>query len=229
MQREQPSLQLTHEITPRGKITFSPRIPQWFLLAFFCLTYFLPVHAQNTPSTATDLSKTNNPTTSTTAIHISEDSSIICLTCNELQESPKLKKALQKLHNVRVNNLNYITQEFPDQPANQPQKKGNQPPVRTGGKPGVPNTAVNNHATTNPADTLFTIIHIGDSHIQGDYFSGEIRMQLQSYFGNGGRGILFPYALAKSFGPRGVAVKPLGLWTGFKTLTSNLTEPIGVS
>lgn len=239
MQCEQPSLQLTHEITPRGKTRrnskphekakFSPRIPQWFLLAFFCLTYFLPVHAQNTPTTASDLSKNINPATSTTSIHISEDSSIICLTCNELQESPKLKKALQKLHNVRVNNLNYITQEFPNQPANQPQKKGNQPPVRTGGKPGVPNTAVNSHANTNPADTLFTIIHIGDSHIQGDYFSGEIRMQLQSYFGNGGRGILFPYALAKSFGPRGVAVKPLGIWTGFKTLTGNLAEPLGVS
>jgi len=78
-------------------------------------------------------------------------------------------------------------------------------------------------------DTLFTIMHIGDSHVQGDYFSGEIRMQLQSIFGNAGRGILFPYALAKSFGPKGVDVKQTGIWAGLKTLSGSLAEPIGIS
>jgi len=78
-------------------------------------------------------------------------------------------------------------------------------------------------------DTLFTIMHIGDSHVQGDYFSGEIRMQLQYQFGNAGRGILFPYALAKSFGPKGVAVKQSGIWTGLKTMSGSLAAPIGVS
>jgi hypothetical protein len=78
-------------------------------------------------------------------------------------------------------------------------------------------------------DTLFTIMHIGDSHVQGDYFSGEIRMQLQYQFGNAGRGILFPYALAKSFGPKGVSVKQSGIWTGLKTMSSSLAEPIGVA
>lgn len=159
---------------------------------------------------------------------VHEDSSIICLTCNELQESPKLKKALQKLHNVRVNNLPYIVAAYPNQLANQPIKKPALPPVRNMAKTGKNGTNTN-QTGINPADTLFTIIHIGDSHIQGDYFSGEIRMQLQSVFGNAGRGILFPYALAKSFGPRGVSVKPLGVWTGYKTLTGNLTEPLGVS
>ncbi len=80
-----------------------------------------------------------------------------------------------------------------------------------------------------PGDTLFSIMHIGDSHVQGDYFSGEIRIQLQSIFGNAGRGILFPYALAKSFGPKGVSVKQTGIWTGLKTMSGSLTEPIGVS
>ena len=79
------------------------------------------------------------------------------------------------------------------------------------------------------SDTLFTIMHIGDSHVQGDYFSGEIRMQLQYQFGNAGRGILFPYALAKSFGPKGVSVKQSGFWTGLKTMSGSLVEPIGVA
>jgi len=78
-------------------------------------------------------------------------------------------------------------------------------------------------------DTLFTILHIGDSHVQGDYFSGEIRMQLQYQFGNAGRGILFPYVLANSFGPKGVALKQSGFWTGLKTMSGSLSEPIGVS
>jgi LysM repeat protein len=165
--------------------------------------------------------QTTNPQTPANNSH--EDSSVICLTCNELQESPKLKKALQKLHNVRVNNAEYILQDYPSHPANGQLKKSlpGMPPVRN-----APNSGKN---AVNPADTLFTIIHIGDSHIQGDYFSGEIRMQLQSQFGNAGRGILFPYALAKSFGPRGVSVKPQGLWTGVKTLTQSLTLPLGVS
>lgn len=77
-------------------------------------------------------------------------------------------------------------------------------------------------------DTLFTIIQIGDSHIQGDYFSGEIRRQLQGYFGNAGQGLLFPYALAKSYGPRGALLSQKGGWKGIKTLTPNLIEPIGL-
>ena len=204
---------------------------KWLIILFLSLTQLLA--AQQNPNrsgtTATPPSPINNASISPKIDDLHEDSSIICLTCNELQESPKLKKALQKLHNVRVNNLNYITQEYPNQPANQsanPSKRGNLPPVRTAPLKPIAGTTA---ASTNPTDTLFTIIHIGDSHIQGDYFSGEIRMQLQSYFGNAGRGILFPYALAKSFGPRGVSVKPIGLWTGYKTLTGSLTEPLGVS
>ncbi|MSP57295.1 MAG: LysM peptidoglycan-binding domain-containing protein [Flavobacteriaceae bacterium] len=78
-------------------------------------------------------------------------------------------------------------------------------------------------------DTMFTIIHIGDSHIQGDYFSGEIRRLLQGYFGNAGQGLLFPYALAKSYGPRGALLSQKGGWTGIKTLTPNLLEPLGLN
>lgn len=78
------------------------------------------------------------------------------------------------------------------------------------------------------ADTLFTIIQIGDSHIQGDYFSSEIRKQLQGFYGNAGQGILFPYSLAKSYGPRGTVAKPVGIWTGIKTMTGGLKAPLGV-
>jgi hypothetical protein len=45
------------------------------------------------------------------------------------------------------------------------------------------------------------IVHIGDSHIQADIFSGTMRNKLQQYFGNAGRGLIFPYQLAKSNAP----------------------------
>jgi hypothetical protein len=45
------------------------------------------------------------------------------------------------------------------------------------------------------------IVHIGDSHIQADIFSGTVRNKLQQYFGNAGRGLIFPYQLAKSNAP----------------------------
>ena len=87
----------------------------------------------------------------------------------------------------------------------------------------------NSKSNSNESDTLFTIIHIGDSHVQGDKFSGEIRKLLQEKFGNAGQGILFPYSLAKSFGPKGIDVSTSGSWIGLKTLSKNLAEELGLT
>lgn len=38
-----------------------------------------------------------------------------------------------------------------------------------------------------------TIVHLGDSHVQADWFSGSLRMALQARFGNAGRGLVFPH------------------------------------
>ncbi|OPY77015.1 MAG: GDSL-like Lipase/Acylhydrolase [Syntrophorhabdus sp. PtaU1.Bin058] len=46
-----------------------------------------------------------------------------------------------------------------------------------------------------------TIFHIGDSHIQADFMTGVIRESLQADLGNAGRGLIFPYGLAKTNGP----------------------------
>jgi len=45
------------------------------------------------------------------------------------------------------------------------------------------------------------VVHIGDSHIQAGYFTGILRRMLQRKYGNGGRGVMFPYRIAKSNGP----------------------------
>lgn len=46
-----------------------------------------------------------------------------------------------------------------------------------------------------------SIVHIGDSHIQADFLSGVVRDGLQQFFGNAGRGLVFPYQLAQSNAP----------------------------
>lgn len=88
-----------------------------------------------------------------------------------------------------------------------------------------------NHITMNGADwsvlrralprpgdkqaTKFHVIQIGDSHIQPGIVTGEVRKKLQGKFGNGGRGLIAPLALAGTNEPsnylfrssRGVAGK----------------------
>ena len=64
------------------------------------------------------------------------------------------------------------------------------------------------------------VVHIGDSHIQADLFSGRIRTLLQdsAFFGNGGRGFVFPYALAKTNNPYNYKVTSTGQWTGCRNV-----------
>ena len=50
-----------------------------------------------------------------------------------------------------------------------------------------------------------SIVHIGDSHIQGDGITSVLRNGFRSYFGNAGRGLVFPYQVAASNGPHDVA------------------------
>ncbi len=45
------------------------------------------------------------------------------------------------------------------------------------------------------------IIHIGDSHIQADGMTSVVREGMQSFFGDAGRGLVFPYQLAGSNAP----------------------------
>ncbi len=52
------------------------------------------------------------------------------------------------------------------------------------------------------------VVHIGDSHVQGDFLSAVVREGLQSYFGNAGRGLVFPYRLAGSNAPADIVSAP---------------------
>lgn len=51
------------------------------------------------------------------------------------------------------------------------------------------------------SNRVVSIVHIGDSHIQADFLSDRVRDGLQQFFGNAGRGLIFPYQLALSNAP----------------------------
>ena len=58
------------------------------------------------------------------------------------------------------------------------------------------------------------IVHIGDSHILGNFLTQEVRDRLQREFGDAGRGLIFPYKLAQTNGPKDFLVETNCRWIG---------------
>jgi len=75
------------------------------------------------------------------------------------------------------------------------------------------------------------IVHIGDSHIQADYFSGRMREKLQSLYPGtlGARGFLFPSKLINSNNPFNFSLSYTGIWTGCKNVEFNKSCVLGLA
>ncbi|MBO2009394.1 hypothetical protein J4E00_10055 [Siccationidurans soli] len=76
-----------------------------------------------------------------------------------------------------------------------------------------------------------SVVHIGDSHLQADEFSGRTRRELQRTYGNAGRGLAFPFRVAKTGGsPTFRTVATGGQWRARRVLAApDSTLPIGLS
>lgn len=59
-----------------------------------------------------------------------------------------------------------------------------------------------------------SILHLGDSHILGNFMTHEVRQRLQNAFGDAGRGLIYPYKIAGSNGPRDFLITSEVRWTG---------------
>jgi lysophospholipase L1-like esterase len=59
-----------------------------------------------------------------------------------------------------------------------------------------------------------SIVHLGDSHILGNFLTREVRARLQNAFGDAGRGLVFPYRLAGSNGPKDYLIETNNKWHG---------------
>lgn len=77
--------------------------------------------------------------------------------------------------------------------------------------------------------TKINIVHVGDSHIQADFFSGKFRQNVQQQFGDGGRGFVFPYSLAKTNGPSDVRFSSNEAWESQRNIYADNGNPVGLS
>lgn len=73
------------------------------------------------------------------------------------------------------------------------------------------------------------IVHIGDSHIQGDIMTAVCRYNLQKNFGNAGRGLVFPYTLANTNGSPDVRFSSNVKWTNHRNILPLNGSPVGLS
>ncbi|WP_238160851.1 GDSL-type esterase/lipase family protein [Flavobacterium cupreum] len=81
----------------------------------------------------------------------------------------------------------------------------------------------------NGKNQKINIVHIGDSHIQGDLMTNKIRKILQQQFGNAGRGFVFPYQLAKTNGSYNERFYSNRTWESYRNIYPFKSKPVGLS
>lgn len=77
-------------------------------------------------------------------------------------------------------------------------------------------------------DTIVSIVHIGDSHIQAGYLSGRMMRLLQNDFGNAGRGLIVPLRLAKTNEPLDYKITSSISWQGSRLNQRNASNTSGI-
>ena len=74
-----------------------------------------------------------------------------------------------------------------------------------------------------------TVVHFGDSHVQPDIYTGELRKILQAERGMGGRGMIFPYSIAQTYATLDYASYHTGSWRASKSIEYIPKLPLGIS
>jgi len=73
------------------------------------------------------------------------------------------------------------------------------------------------------------IVHIGDSHIQADFITREVRKNFQQRFGNAGRGLVFPLRVAGTNEPADYRTTSNTAWAVSKINGPNRSPEPGIS
>ena len=73
------------------------------------------------------------------------------------------------------------------------------------------------------------IVHIGDSHIQADWLTGTVRYEFQKRFGNAGRGLIFPYKVARTNSPPDVYSFSNVEWDRYRNIHKQSDYEVGIS
>jgi lysophospholipase L1-like esterase len=78
------------------------------------------------------------------------------------------------------------------------------------------------------SDRTINIIHIGDSHIQADYITHEVRKNFQLHFGNAGRGLVVPAKLAGTNQAFNIITSSTVAWKAKRCIYPDQPLPIGI-
>ncbi|MFH0895027.1 MAG: LysM peptidoglycan-binding domain-containing protein [Bacteroidota bacterium] len=74
-----------------------------------------------------------------------------------------------------------------------------------------------------------TVLHIGDSHVQSDFNTGETREILQGVFGHGGRGMVFPYRSGGTHPAYDYVTGSFGEWINSRNVEIKPKLNLGIS
>ncbi len=72
------------------------------------------------------------------------------------------------------------------------------------------------------------IVHIGDSHVQADILTANIRKNLQKIYGNAGYGVVFPYKIAKTNGASAYDFSYSGNWSVTRITNIDIPSSMGL-
>ena len=81
----------------------------------------------------------------------------------------------------------------------------------------------------NGDSSQLSILHIGDSHMQADFLSRQVRTRFQQRFGNAGRGLVFPLRVAGTNEPTDYRSASNVSWTTGKIVGQNRDPEPGIS
>jgi lysophospholipase L1-like esterase len=79
------------------------------------------------------------------------------------------------------------------------------------------------------AQGRLTVLHFGDSHVQGGHAAQMTRHKWQSMVGSAGRGMVFPYAIAKTYSQNDYRSSFEGEWVTANSIQVYPKMPLGVS
>jgi lysophospholipase L1-like esterase len=77
-------------------------------------------------------------------------------------------------------------------------------------------------------DRKVRIIHLGDSHIQADFMTTIVRRNIQTYFGNAGRGLIVPGRVAGTNEPFNIITRSPVKWNAKRASHLEIALPIGI-
>lgn len=77
------------------------------------------------------------------------------------------------------------------------------------------------------ADSILSIVHIGDSHVQAGFWGQRIRELIQGDFGNAGRGLIIPYKLSGGNEPTDYYIRTGKPFESSKAISNSFGEPLG--